>query len=283
MPVAFITGASSGIGEALSRVLADRGYDLALFARSADKLDTLAAQIRKIGRKALPIPGDVANLDDLVAAKTAVDDRLGPVNLVVANAGVGRHMRVDKIKIQESVNIMRVNVIGAIHTIETFLPDMLKRGQGQIAGIASLAGYRGLPQNAAYSGSKAALITYLDSLRAELRPRNIFVTTVCPGFVATPMTAQNDRMPFLWTADKAAARIVNAIERHQRVYRFPLPMSILLRFAQCMPNALFDYIMKPRNRRPIHEPPPTSSLNEQRASARAAQQIPQNFRDRPPS
>ena len=246
MPVAFITGASTGIGEALSRVLAERGYDLALLARSADKLEALADQIRKTGRIAVPIPGDVTNLDDLLAAKTTIDNQLGPVDLVVANAGVGRRMRVEKIKIQESINIIQVNVIGAIHTIETFLPDMLKRGKGQIAGIASLAGFRGLPQNAAYSGSKSALITYLESLRGELRPRNIDVITICPGYVATPMTAQNDKMPFLWSAEKTAVRIANAIERRQRVYRFPMPMSILLRIAQCLPNALFDFIMKPR-------------------------------------
>jgi len=246
MPIAFITGASSGIGQALARVLADRGYDVALFARSTAPLDALAEEIRRRGRKAVPISGDVTQLDDLTAARTLIAQQLGAVDLLVANAGIGRVMSVDRIKIKHTVNIMKVNVIGAIQTIETFLPDLLERGSGRIAGIASLAGFRGLPQNAAYCASKSALITYLESLRTELRPRGISVTTVCPGYVETPLTAQNGWMPFLWPAEKAAIGIARAIERRHRVYRFPLPMSLLLHLTQWMPDPLFDFIMKPR-------------------------------------
>ena len=249
MPTAFITGASSGIGRALACVLADRGYDLALFARSTDQLDALAEDIRLRGRKAVPISGDVTQLDDLTAARTLTAQQIGSVDLLVANAGIGRAMSVDRIKIKHTVNIMQVNVIGAVQTIETFLPDMLERGSGHIAGIASLAGYRGLPENAAYCASKSALITYLESLRTELRPRGISVTTVCPGYVETPMTAQNGWMPCLWPAEKAAIGIAQAIERRQRVYRFPLPMSLLLRLTQWMPDPFFDFVMKPRPRK----------------------------------
>jgi short-subunit dehydrogenase len=244
MPVAFITGASSGIGESLSRLLARRGYAIGAFARSADKLDALVQHIEAAGGKAMSLPGDVTIRDDLEAAKAKLEASLGPADLVIANAGVGFIMPVHKIDPEKTRQIILVNVVGAMQTIEIFLPQMLERGSGHIVGISSLAGYQGVPTTASYGASKAALTIYLESLRCELLPRGIHVTTVCPGFVETPMTAGNKKMPFLMGVEEAARRIADGIERRKRVLRFPLTLSLLLRLVQWLPDPVYEAVVR---------------------------------------
>jgi short-subunit dehydrogenase len=232
MQRALITGASSGIGEAIARELSRRGYALALLARRADLLQQLAGELPS----AIAIPCDVT---DAAAVRDAVA-RAGQIDLAIANAGMGFTGWASK-SIAEAEQMMRVNYFGLIYLFDAVIPQMIERQSGRFAGIASLAGLRGLPTAAGYSASKAAMQAFLEAARIELAKFGIRVTTVNPGFIATAMTKKNTfKMPFLMTAEKAAKIIVDGIERRKRIVEFPRPMSMLTRFARIMPDAIYD-------------------------------------------
>jgi len=241
--VAVITGASSGIGWELARVLAAEGAKVGLVARRPDKLAALAEVIRLAGGTAACAAADVGDRQQCVAALRELAQTLGPVDLFVANAGVGTGTTLDPVNTADVEAILRINVLGLVYATEALLPEMLRRGKGHIAGVSSLASYKGLPGQPAYSASKAALNTYLEALRIQLRPRGIAVTTICPGFIRTPMTAGHRfRMPFLMDADVAARRIARALHRRRKVYSFPLPMALLMRLTWLMPDWLMSLV-----------------------------------------
>ena len=236
---AIITGASSGIGAAMAREFSRRGYALALLARRAELLDQLAGELPDT----VAIPCDVT---DSAAVHDAVK-RAGPIDVAIANAGVGITGYASKI-IGEAEVMMRVNYFGMLYLFGAVVPAMIERGAGRFAGIASIAGLRGLPSASGYSASKAAMQAFLESARGELAPLGVRVTTVNPGFIATAMTEKNTfRMPFLMQADAAARIIVDGIERGARIVEFPRPMSMAMRFARLLPSAVYDRVM--RNRR----------------------------------
>jgi short-subunit dehydrogenase len=238
MPRAIITGASSGIGAAMARELSRRGYALALLARRAELLDQLASELPDT----VAIPCDVT---DSAAVHDAVK-RAGPIDVAIANAGVGVTGHALKI-IDEAEVMMRVNYFGMLYLFGAVVPAMIERGAGRFAGIASIAGLRGMPSASGYSASKAAMQAFLESARVELSPLGVRVTTVNPGFIATPMTEKNTfRMPFLMQADAAARIIVDGIERGARVVEFPRPMSMAMRFARLLPSSLYDRVMRMR-------------------------------------
>lgn len=248
---AIITGASSGIGEALARELARRGWDLALLARRGDLLDKLAAELTARGTRAVAIACDVADGAAVREAVHRAEQALGgPFDLAVANAGVGITSHATKFNIAESDLMIRVNVLGMLYLFDAVIPSMIERRSGRFAGVASVAGLRGLPTSAVYSASKAAMQAFLEASRVELAPHGVGVTTINPGFIATPMTEKNRfRMPFLLQADEAAVKIADALERGVRVFEFPRPMSLAMRFARLVPDALYDRIMGPMARR----------------------------------
>ena len=236
---ALITGASSGIGAAMAREFSRRGYALALLARRAELLDQLASELPNT----VAIPCDVT---DSAAVHDAVK-RAGPIDVAIANAGVGVTGYASKI-IDEAELMMRVNYFGMLYLFGAVMPAMIERRSGRFAGIASIAGLRGLPSAAGYSASKAAMQTFLESARGELAPLGVRVTTVNPGFIATAMTVKNTfRMPFLMQPDAAARIIVDGIERGARIVEFPRPMSMAMRFARLLPSVVYDRVM--RNRR----------------------------------
>lgn len=231
--VAVITGASSGIGWALAKTLAAEGARVGLIARRKDKLDALAAEIRTAGGTAAAAPADVGNREEVKQAVHHIREALGHIDLMIANAGVGKPTMLDPINVPDVEEMFRVNVLGVIYALDAVLPEMLQRGHGHIAAVSSLAGYRGLPAESAYCASKAAVNSYLDGLRVQLRKYGIAVTTICPGFIRTPMVEPNlDRtpMPFLMEADEAARRIVQALRRRRKVYDFPWPMMVLTKW-----------------------------------------------------
>ena len=245
----FLTGASSGIGEALARHYAARGATLGLVARRGQRLRELKAS--------LPATAEIYECDvrDLAALKGAAGDfiaRHGVPDLVIGNAGVSYGTRTESEQDAATFReILDINVMGLVHTFHPFVAPMRARGGGRLAGIASVAGFRGLPGAAAYSASKAAAIRYLEALRVELRGSGVGVTTICPGFIATPMTAKNPYpMPFILSADDAARRIARAIDAGKGYAIIPWQMAIVGRILGVLPNAIFDRLMAGRGRKP---------------------------------
>jgi len=246
----FITGASSGIGAALARQYAGAGAQLGLFARRADALDALA---RSLGSRSAAIySGDVRDASALSAAAADFEARFGAADIVIAGAGISQGTLTDHPEDNATFRaIMDTNVLGMLHTFQPFLPAMLAARAGKLVGIASVAGFRGLPGAGAYCASKAAAIRYLESLRVELGASGVRVVTICPGYVDTPMTARNPyRMPFLLPAEKAARLIVRAIERGRRFYVLPWQMAWMGRLFAMAPRPAYDRTFARAKRKP---------------------------------
>jgi short-subunit dehydrogenase len=244
-----LTGASSGIGAALARHYAAAGATLALIARRRTELERLA---RELGVPCEIYPVDVRDSAGLARAASHFIDRHGHPDVVIANAGVSVGTLTDRAEdtavFQE---ILDINVIGLVNTFQPFMQGLRERGWGTLAGIASVAGYRGLPGAGAYSASKAAAIAYLESLRLELRGSGVKVVTICPGFVDTPMTRVNPYpMPFLMRPEKAASRIARIIARGTRYSVIPWPMAVVARLLHIAPGWLFDSLFARARHKP---------------------------------
>lgn len=245
----IITGASSGIGEALARELGRRGWSLALLARRGDRVEAIAREIGNAAGFACDVTDAAAVADSVRKAEAALG---GPFDLAVANAGIGAPSHATKFKLADAEQIIRTNVLGMIYLFDAVIPGMIERRSGRFAATASLAGLRGLPTSSVYSASKAAMQAFLESSRIELAPYNVRVTTINPGFVDTPLTEKNRfKMPFLMNATEAATVIAGGLERDARVVQFPLPMSMLMRMVRLMPDAIYDRVMTPYARRKI--------------------------------
>lgn len=245
----FITGASSGIGEALAIEYAKRynNATIGLVARRSEHLQKLQDKLHKTYQVACVIyPLDVRDSQALASAASHFIQEHGTPNVVIANAGVSRGTLTEH---QEDIAafqaVMDINVMGLVHTFQPFIASMREAGQGQLVGIASVAGIRGLPGAGAYSASKAAAISYLESLRVEMAHDNIAVTTIAPGYIRTPMTDVNHyKMPFLMDVEAAANKFVNVIEHKRRFCVIPWQMGLLARFMRLVPPFLWDFAMK---------------------------------------
>ncbi len=244
-----ITGASSGIGAALATHYAGRGATLGLVARRGDLLKQLVA---RLPGEHFAYPLDVTDGAALAAAGRDFIARAGVPDLVIANAGVSAgtltHEQRDLPAIER---IFRVNVVGIANTFHPFIEPMRAAGHGTLAGIASVAGIRGLPGSGAYCASKAAAISYLESLRVELRGSGIKVVTVAPGYIATPMTEKNPYpMPFMLPADEAARRIARVIDAGRSYAVVPWQMAVAAKLLRLLPNPLYDAIFAGTGRKP---------------------------------
>jgi short-subunit dehydrogenase len=244
-----ITGASSGIGAALARHYAQRGATLALMARRHAALRQLA--------DVLPAPTFSYPLDvtDAAALRQAGEDfiaRAGVPDLVIGNAGISAGtLTQESGDLPVFERVMAVNVLGLVNTFSPFIKPMREAGGGRLAGIASVAGIRGLPGSGAYSASKAAAITYLESLRGELHNSGIKVVTVLPGYIKTPMTAHNPYpMPFILPVDAAARRIARVIDAGRSYAVVPWQMALVAKLLRLLPNSLFDAIFSRTGRKP---------------------------------
>jgi short-subunit dehydrogenase len=263
--VAIITGASSGIGWALARVLAAERCKVGLIARRQEKLQSLAEEIARSGGTVAFAVADVGNRTQTLAAIHGLTEQLGPAHLLIANAGVGMPTNLDPMNVRDIEEMFRVNTLGVVYAIEAVLPEMLHSGRGQLAAVSSLAAYKGLPGESAYCASKAAVNYYLEGLRIQLREKGIGVTTICPGFVRTPMTAANDfHMPWLLEADEAARRIVRALHRRRKVYNFPWQTSMLMKLTRWLP----DWVMA-RSMHKYNENPPFPESSEVKEEVRS--------------
>jgi len=237
----FITGASSGIGRALALELAERGHELFLTARRLDALEALRAEIasRHPDRRVEVRELDVRNDADVAAALAEAAQTLGRCDIVVANAGVGNSGRVGEGDMQRVRRIVETNLIGAIATIDAAVALLRRQGgDGQVVGVASVAGVRGLPGSSSYSASKAGLIAYLESVRAETHSEPIAVTTIAPGYIDTPINQDVKSRPFLIDAAKGARITADLIERRVRYATVPrFPWIVLAPLLRVLPTS----------------------------------------------
>jgi short-subunit dehydrogenase len=248
---AVITGASSGIGAALARELSGRGWAVALLARRGSLLRQLASELPR----AVAVECDVTDANAVTAAVRHAEEMLaGPFDLAVANAGISVPTWATRFSVEDADRIVAVNLLGTFHLFGAVIPSMVARGSGHFAGVASIAGLRGLPSSSVYSASKAAMQAFLEASRVELADSGVAVTIVNPGWVDTPIIAKyKGAVPFLVTAPKAAHVIADGLERRARVIQFPLPMSLVGHVMRVLPDALFDRIVRPYAKRMIDE------------------------------
>jgi short-subunit dehydrogenase len=239
----FITGASSGIGAALARHYSGQGAILGLVARRGELLAELAASL---GTDCATYAMDVRDDDAMRAAAADFMQLHGTPDIVIANAGVSRGTLTQHAEDLTAFRaVMDINVLGMVHTFHPFIEPMCRSGQGHLAGIASVAGLRGLPGASAYSASKAAAISYLESLRVEMVKSGVSVTTICPGYIKTPMTDVNTYpMPFMLDADIAAAKMAHVIDQKRRYVILPWQMALVGRFMKLLPAWVWDWAMK---------------------------------------
>lgn len=241
--VVFITGASSGIGRALSVELGRRGARLGLLARRADVLAEIVAEVEGAGGRALLLPADVKDAESVRAAAERLRAEFGHIDVLIANAGVGATTAALDLKAADVAEVININLLGAVNSATAVVPEMVARGEGQLVAISSLAAYRGLPKSAAYCASKAALSAFFESLRLDLKGTGVDVTIIHPGFIKTPLTAgRHAQMPYLMELDDATKKIVHAIEARRKSYAFPWQLASIVRAAMLMPNFLYDRI-----------------------------------------
>ncbi|WP_395457160.1 SDR family oxidoreductase [Acidovorax delafieldii] len=252
-PLVFITGASSGIGQALAQRYHQAGFRLALVARRTSEVKTWASA-QGISPESYEIySADVSVTDSIVAAGRDCIARQGVPDVVIANAGISVGMDT---AVRDDIDVMArtfaTNNIGMAATFQPFVDAMVQRGSGTLVGIGSVAGIRGLPGHGAYCASKAAVISYCESLRGELRPHGVRVVTVSPGYIDTPLTQQNRySMPFLMQPPDFADQAFRTIQAGVSYRVIPWQMGVVAKLLRMLPNPLFDKVLagRPRKRR----------------------------------
>jgi short-subunit dehydrogenase len=247
--VILVTGAASGMGRALCQLMGSRGAALALVDRNEAGLKSLEHSLQAAGVSCAAAVADVRSRSEVHAAVDDLVARMGPVDILLASAGVCGIWGMDDLQVAKLEEIVQVNFLGVVYAIEAVLPQMLRRGSGQLVGVSSLAAFRGLPFEGAYCASKAALASYLESLRPSLRRRGIAVTTVFPGYVETPLlqdlvaTAGSKAFRGAVSAEEAARKIALAVERRYRVYCFPWTTTWLMHLVLWLRPRIFDFVM----------------------------------------
>lgn len=242
--VIFLTGASSGIGEALAVELAKRGATLGLLARREELLKNLAAKCESFGGTARVFAADVVDAEAVQKSVNALRDEFGRIDVLIANAGIGGNNKETRELNAEAVKkIIDINLIGAVNAVAAVLPPMLERKSGQLVAISSLAGFRGLPKSAAYSASKAGMTAFFESVRLDVQDRGVAVTIIQPGFIKTPLTSgRANKMPFLMELEDSLPLFINAIERRVKFAAFPWQLAAFVRLGRIFPAWLYDKI-----------------------------------------
>jgi short-subunit dehydrogenase len=250
-PLVFITGASSGIGQALAERYAKDGWRLALVARRGDVMhDWVRAQGLDPERASVHV-ADVADIESITAAGRACIAAQGLPDVVIANAGISIGMdSAQREDLDVMVRTFATNNVGVAATFHPFIEPMARRGRGTLVGIASVAGIRGMPGHGAYCASKAAVISYCESLRGELRPQGVKVVTISPGYIATPLTSRNRYpMPFLMAPADFADRAVRAIAAGVPHRVIPWPMAVIAMLLRVLPASWLDRLLAGRPRK----------------------------------
>ncbi len=279
--VVLITGASSGIGRGLALELARRGARLGLLARGVNAqqaaamgavggasssstsgpllpapsprlLEVLEEVNREAGTagsatspQAILLPADVRDAKAMRAAANRLRQEFGHIDVMIANAGMGATTEATELEPEAVAKLLSVNVLGAVNSVAAVLPEMVKRGSGQLVAISSLSAYRGLRKSAAYCASKASLSAFFESVRIDLIGSGVDVTIIHPGFIETPLTAgRRAQMPFLMEVEYAVKKIIRAIERRKKSYAFPWQLATIVRAGMIMPNFMYDWIAR---------------------------------------
>lgn len=250
----FLTGASSGIGQALAKEFAANGATLGLVARREDKLKELIAELPN-PELHTAIVCDVTDRDHLIEEARKFDIVCGGVDIAIACAGISVGV---KTQYREDLDVFDkvfdTNVFAMASTFHAFIDPMVKRKRGTLVGIASVAGIRGLPGSEAYCASKSAAITYCESLRVEMQKYGVKVVTISPGFVKTPLTAHNPyKMPFIMEPEAFAKEAVKVIMAGKKYATIPWEMGVLSKILRLIPNPLFDKILASRKQKPRSE------------------------------
>ncbi len=250
-PLAFITGASSGIGQALAERCAERGYRLALVARRVDALNDWAVQHRLGPERCRTYAADVCDRPSIVGAGRRCIAEMGLPDQVIASAGISVGMDTAiELDLETMSNTLHTNLVGTAATFHPFLQAMRERRSGTLVGIASVAAIRGLAGHGAYCASKAGVVSYCESLRVEQRGSGIRVVTIVPGYIATPLTARNTYgMPFLMQPTDFAAQALKAIEAGVSYRVIPWQMGIVAKLMRLLPNPLYDQVFAGRGRK----------------------------------
>jgi short-subunit dehydrogenase len=252
--VCFITGASSGLGKGLALRFARDGYSVGLAARREALLHEVAADIEGAGGRAGVFPCDVGDRSQVLEAVQRCTADLGPVGLLIANAGRSINTRVEAFHAEEVEEVIRINLLGAVYATGAVLPGMLARRDGQIVAVSSIAGIGGLPLSAAYSASKAGMTNFFESLRIDLRGTGVDVTVIKPGFVRTPMTDHNRHaMPFMVELDPAVETMARAIRQRKKDLTFPWPLAAIVGAARFLPRPAYDWLAGRVDRRKSRE------------------------------
>jgi short-subunit dehydrogenase len=240
--VIFLTGASSGIGEALAIELAKRGAILGLLARREDLLKELALKCESVGGKAKVLVCDVVDAKAVQDAADVLRNDFGAIDILIANAGIGGNNSETRNLQPEAVKkVIDINLLGAVNAVAAVLPSMLEKGSGQLVAISSLAGFRGLPKSAAYSASKAGMTAFFESVRLDVQDKGVSVTIIQPGFIKTPLTSgRAAKMPFLMELEDSLPHFINAIERRKKFAAFPWQLATLVRLGKIFPAWLYD-------------------------------------------
>ena len=236
---AWVTGASSGLGEALAKRMARDGWRIAASARGQDALETLATAVVPMAGRVMPVPLDVTDGEAVLAAVETIEQDLGKIELAVLNAGTHRPVQAANLQAEDFRDLIEINLMGTVHCLAALLPRMIARRRGHIAVVASLAGYRGLPTSAAYNIPKADLINMVKALRPELESHDIVIQVVNPGFVRTPLTDRNPfPMPFLMEVEDAAEAFYRGLQSDRLEIAFPWRFAALLKLLRILPAPL---------------------------------------------
>ncbi|SOD22073.1 Short-chain dehydrogenase [Variovorax sp. YR752] len=250
-PLVFITGASSGIGQALAASFYDAGYRLALVARRTGEIEAWANARQLSADRYRIYSADVAQTDSIVAAGNACIAQQGLPDVVIANAGISVGIdTAERSDLDVLAQTFATNNVGLAATFHPFVRAMVQRGSGRLVGIGSVASIRGLPGHGAYCASKAGVVAYCESLRGELFNSGVKVVTLCPGYIDTPLTQGNRYgMPFLMKAEDFAAQALRAIEAGTSYRVIPWQMGVIAKIMRMLPNAVLDRAVQGRERK----------------------------------
>lgn len=240
----LITGASSGIGKALALKLAKEKCNLILIARRKEKLTEIENEIGDNSVKILSVKCDVSRKEEVISSYKKMKQSFPQIDIAILNAGISRTITPENFNSDLAHEAYGVNLFGIIYWVELLMPEFIKRKNGTIVGVSSLADNRGYSGSGFYSSSKAAVTNFLEGLRSDLRRHNIKVVTLKPGFVKTDMTSDNKYfMPFILSPESAAKIIVKGLKKEKRLIQFPLRLVLLTKIVGAIPSGIYEYFL----------------------------------------